>query len=117
MERRDFLLKSSLITAGVGIGLIGCKRNVAPMAYIPDGERIRVGIIGMGDRGSAIIDVLNKLPDIKLVACCDILDFRLKNGIDRINEEVVAYKDYRKLLEHKGLEAVIISHCLFAHYV
>jgi predicted dehydrogenase len=115
MERRDFLVKSSLIAAGVGVGLIGCKRVVAPIP-IPENERIRVGLIGLGDRGSSIIEVLNKLPEIKIIACCDILDFRLEKGLEKINDKAIGFSDYRKMLENKDIEAVIISTPLHEHY-
>ena len=116
MERRDFLLKSSLITAGIGVGLMGCRNTTVAPVPVPEGERIRVGIIGMGNRGTTIIKVLNQLPAIKIIACCDILDFRLEEGLKNINDKAIGYSDYRKLLENKDLEAVIISAPLHEHY-
>ncbi len=103
------------MTAAAGVGLIGCKESVAPQTF-PDSERIRIGIIGMGDRGSTIIQVLNQLPEFKVVAACDILDFRLEKGIENINGTPAGYSDYRKLLEHKDLEVVIISAPLHEHH-
>jgi predicted dehydrogenase len=115
MKRRAFITKSTLVTAGVGMGLLACNKKTTP-PIVPDSERIRVGIIGLGDRGSSIIEVLNKLPQIKIIACCDILDFRLAKGLERINGHAIAYSDYRKMLENKDLEAVIISTPLHEHY-
>ena len=115
MERRDFLIKTSLFTAAAGIGLIACKDEVA-MPIVPEGDRIRIGIIGMGDRGGIIIQILNKLPEFKVIAACDILDFRLEEGIAKINGTPTGYTDYRKLLENKDLEAVIISTPLHEHH-
>ncbi|MBN1927759.1 MAG: Gfo/Idh/MocA family oxidoreductase [Prolixibacteraceae bacterium] len=115
MKRRDFITKSTLVAAGVGIGLAGCKRLITP-APVPENERIKVGIIGLGDRGSTIIHVLKQLPEIKIIACCDILDFRLEEGLAKINDKAIGYSDYRKMLENKDLEAVIISTPLFEHY-
>lgn len=116
MERRDFLIKSSLLTVGAGVGLIACKQAVAPIV-VPEGERIRIGIVGLGDRGSTIINVLNHHPVFKVIAACDILDFRLKKGLENINEKsVTGYSDYRKMLENKDMEAVIISVPLHEHH-
>jgi hypothetical protein len=39
MERRDFLIESTFVTAGGGIGLLGCSKKVEPI-FIPDSERI-----------------------------------------------------------------------------
>ncbi|MCF8378730.1 MAG: Gfo/Idh/MocA family oxidoreductase [Bacteroidales bacterium] len=115
MERRDFLIKSSLASLGAGLILSGCKQVAAPIV-IPDGERIRVGIVGLGDRGSTIIRVLNKIPEMKIIAACDILDFRLTDGLAKINEKATGYSDYRKMLENKEIEAVIISVPLHEHH-
>lgn len=117
MERRDFIKRSSLATAGLGlgIGIMSCKQK-SGIIPIPDGEKIRIGIIGMGDRGGAIIKVLNELPIFKVIACCDILDFRLKKGEKAINGTPTPYADYQKMLKNTELEAVIISAPLHEHY-
>lgn len=117
MERREFIKKSSVGSMGLslGLGMISCKQKPVPVS-ISDGERIRIGIIGMGDRGSAIIRVLNELPIFKVVTCCDILDFRLKKGKENIKGDPVPYTDYQEMLKNTELEAVIISTPLHEHY-
>lgn len=117
MERREFISKSTIGTLGLGLGLsmVSCKKEPVPV-IVPDGERIRIGIIGMGDRGSAIIRVLNELPVFKVIACCDILDFRLKKGKENIKGDPISYVDYQEMLKNTELEAVIISAPLHEHY-
>jgi predicted dehydrogenase len=83
---------------------------------VTENERIKMGIIGLGDRGSSIIQVLNQIPEIKTIACCDILDFRLEEGLKKIEDKAIPYTDYRKLLENKDLDAVIISTPLHEHH-
>lgn len=118
MERREFIKKSSIATIGIGLGygLLSCVRNNMVIAPVPDNERIRIGIIGMGDRGSSIIKVLNELPIFKVIACCDILDFRLKKGQESIQGNPTPYTDYQEMLKNSELEAVIISTPLHEHY-
>jgi len=115
MERREFLIKSSLASIGAGMILTGCKQVAAPIV-VPDGERIRVGIVGLGVRGSDIIEVMNSLPEIKIIAACDILDFRLTEGLAKIKDKAIGYSDYRKMLENKELEAVVVSVPLNVHH-
>lgn len=116
MERREFLIKSSIITAGIGAGIVGCTEKKIVPVVVPENQRIKIGIIGLGDRGSTIINSINSLPQFKIIAACDILDFRLAEGLKKIKEEKVAtYNDYRKMLENKDLEAIIISTPLFEH--
>ncbi len=117
MERREFIKRSSIATVGLGLGLsiMSCEQKIAAIS-IPDSERIRIGIIGLGDRGSAIIKVLNELPIFKVIACCDILDFRLKKGKEKIDGTPIGYSDYQEMLKNTELEAVIISTPLNEHY-
>ena len=115
MKRREFIIKTSLLTAGAGVGLMACENNIVPVS-VPDGERIRLGIIGLGDRGSTIIQVLNQLPEFKIIAACDILDFRLEKGLENIKDKATGYSDYRKLLENKELDVVVVSAPLHEHH-
>ncbi len=118
MKRRQFVKDSLIVPVGIGLGMgiaASCKQKPVAVA-IPESEKIRIGIIGMGDRGSAIIRVLNELPVFKVIACCDILDFRLKKGKENIKGDPVTYTDYQEMLKNKELEAVIISTPLHEHY-
>ncbi|MCB9247532.1 MAG: Gfo/Idh/MocA family oxidoreductase [Ignavibacteriales bacterium] len=116
MERKEFLIKSTILAAGIGAGIVGCRKENEIPIPLNDQARIKIGIIGLGDRGSTIIGVLNHSPEFKIIACCDILDFRLERGVKNIKEKVTGYNDYRKMLENKDLEAVIISTPLHEHY-
>ncbi|MCV9385272.1 Gfo/Idh/MocA family protein [Reichenbachiella ulvae] len=121
MERRNFIKQATKVTAGLGAGLSlvscsqsnGSKKMVAPW---PDDQRIRIGIIGVGNRGSSIVDVLNASPIFKVIACCDVLSFRLNDAMKRINDEAKGYRDYEDLLKNDELEAVVISTPLHEHY-
>ncbi len=115
MKRREFITKSSIASVGLSMALGSCEQKIAAIS-IPENDRIRIGIIGMGDRGSAIIKVLNELPIFKVITCCDNLQFRLKKGVERINGNPIAYTDYQKMLKNEDLEAVIISTPLHVHH-
>lgn len=78
----------------------------------------KVGVIGCGDRGQGIIHVMNELKEKFLItAVCDVLDFRLDDTKKIIeNGSYKTYKDYRKLLDDKNVEAVVIAIPLSLHY-
>ena len=117
MKRREFIKTSSIVPLGIGLGLgaVSCKQETIAIP-VPDSEKIRIGIVGMGDRGSSIIQVLNASPIYKIIACCDILDFRLKEGKEKINGNPLTFKDYREMLKIDELEAIIVSVPLHEHY-
>ena len=45
------------------------------------GEKIRLGIIGCGDRGTGLMKTILSMPEeFEVVAICDVLDFRQSSG-------------------------------------
>ena len=121
VTRRDFLKKmGTLAVAGaVSPSLVNAKSPKASVMGAND--RINIGLIGCNSMGWT--DLLNavNVPGVECVALCDID----KNIINRRAEELTKnkgtkpelYGDYRKLLERKDIDAVIIGtpdhwHCL-----
>ncbi len=72
-------------------------------------ERIRLGIIGTGGRGSYLMNVANKVGGIEWVAVCDAWDERCRRGAKIAGTPVKEYADYRWLLEQKDLDGVIVA--------
>jgi predicted dehydrogenase len=111
MERRTFLKNSGLMTGGL---ILSNNLIAADLAFNP----IKIAVIGCGDRGTGIMHILNGLPEMfRITAICDVLDFRLaaaqklsKNGV------LKTYADYRKLLDDKEVDAVIVAVPLNLHY-
>ncbi|MBN2484948.1 MAG: Gfo/Idh/MocA family oxidoreductase [Bacteroidales bacterium] len=116
MERRTFIKNSSLAAIGTGIGLWSCKGNKFNLVPVPENEKIRIGVVGIGARGTDILRVLSKVAEFKVVAICDVLDFRIENAKNHIGNEIKIYSDYRKLLDEKILDAIVISTPLHEHY-
>jgi predicted dehydrogenase len=112
MKRRNFLMQSSILAGGL---LLHEPLSSLPKMY--SGDKITIGLIGCGGRGKGIMeDVLNVMTDkFTITAICDILDFRLKEA-DQITPGIKHYKDYRKLLDDKNVQAVIIATPLYLHY-
>ena len=79
---------------------------------------LRVGIIGCGDRGLGIYEVMQQLPELfQVTGFCDLLDFRLQNARKSSRSSATLFtKDYRQLLDHKQVDAVIIATSLNAHF-
>jgi len=117
MKRRDFLRLSSVATVGIGLGLVACSQNeVFVLQNIPENERLKVGLVGVGSRGGSILEVLQNVPEIKVQAICDIFDFRIEEAKKKIANNVNVYKDFNQLLEKENLDAIIIAVPLFEHY-
>ena len=79
---------------------------------------LRVGVIGCGDRGNGIIEVMKELPEFSVNAICDVLDFRIEDCKKILPQQAntAVYKDYRRLLDDKNIDAVVIATPLNMHY-
>lgn len=115
--RRKFLRLSATTAAAMSIGIQACSSTKEfILEEVTEQERLNVGVIGTGIRGKNIIQVLNYVPELKIVAICDTLAFRLNEARELIKHQVTSYSDYQKLLAHEGLDAVIIATPLHEHH-
>ncbi len=73
-------------------------------------DTIHLGLIGCGARGRQVMRAFLKLPGVKMTAVCDLHTRHLASGrAEAGGERVAAFHDFRKLLEHRPLDAVIVA--------
>jgi len=82
-------------------------------------ERIRLGIIGSGGRGRYLMTCANKAGNIQWVAAADAYDVQRDRAEKVAGAPIEKYVDYRKVLDRKDIDAVIIAtwdhmHCRIA---
>jgi len=73
-------------------------------------ERIRLGFIGVGGRGSQLLAGFAQHADMEIAALCDVS----KSTLDKANEKfaegkAAGYSDFRKLIERPDIDAVVIA--------
>ena len=79
MTRRGFLKSSTQVSALAGL-------SMATHAYAAGSDRIRVGLVGCGGRGTgAARDALAAGPNIELVAMGDIFKARVESSLARLS--------------------------------
>lgn len=104
--RRNFL-QSSTVTA-VSAALAPYWFTAATQAQKPAAsDRIRVGAIGVGDRSRSLLNEARGHCDI--VAVADVDARHVRRAIEQFEGKPEGYSDYRKLLERKDIDAVIIA--------
>jgi len=109
MTRRNFLKAASAATVVAGLG-IGAKTSRGDRtASAPSTDKIRVGCIGLGGRGSHLMREFLAQPDVVVTALCDVHQARRDEGLEALGRQVPVYKDYRKLLEQSEADAVIVA--------
>tara|TARA_R110000868_G_scaffold128441_2_gene336563 strand:- start:600 stop:1778 length:1179 start_codon:yes stop_codon:yes gene_type:complete len=106
MKRRDFVIKSTLATTALAT-------STAAMGGILNikgaNDTINIAIIGTGDRGTGLTGAINRIKNLNVTACCDVLPFRLENGLNKVDGKAKGYSDYRKVLDDKTIDAVLVS--------
>ncbi|MBE0535869.1 MAG: Gfo/Idh/MocA family oxidoreductase [Phycisphaerae bacterium] len=115
LTRRRFL-KRGAVAAGV-VALPWCipASSMGRGGAVAPSERILMGGIGIGGRGSYDLGYMLTQPDVQWVAVCDVLKGRraaAKNAVDNKygNKDCVAYSDMRQLLaERTDVDAVLIA--------
>lgn len=73
-SRRD-LLKAASLTLAAGMVEAAPQSNAASMAGVPfqRTEKVRVGLIGVGGRGNALIDNFAPIDGVEITALCDVV--------------------------------------------
>lgn len=104
MQRRD-LLKSTAAAAGLTILKSGTLRGQnAPS------NKLNIALIGVWGRGTAHYNVMR---NENVVALCDVNELRTKEALE-LFPNAKTYTDWRRLLDQKDVEAVII--CTADHH-
>jgi len=113
LSRREFLTRNAAALSGFALSYAG----FPALAKDPfKNDIVRVGLIGTGSRGTGLIKLIGGIPEMQVTACCDPIPEHLKNGLKQAAKGAKAYVDYRKLLEDKNIDAVIIATPLYLHY-
>ena len=114
LSRRGFLQTSTTALAATGLPLWYAREAIAD-AVVQDekkAEPIRMGAIGTGSRGLAVLEDAQRR-GAKFVAVCDV-DARHRedavNKLKKLGQEssVEQYNDFRELLDRKDIDAVTV---------
>ena len=113
MSRRRFVQLSTAAGAGALLTSMNALRAQATSGKSPN-DKLQIALIGLGAEGRVLLESLQVIQGIQLVAICDIWDYprkyvqrKLKN---ESNLDVKAYVNYEDLLAgEKGLDAVIVA--------
>ena len=77
-------------------------------------QSLHLGLIGLGGRGSFLLEnLLLSMDDVEIAAVCDLYEDRREHAAEVVREgrgrPCKAYADYRLLLEEPGLDGVLIA--------
>lgn len=98
--RRDLL-------RGAGKGVVGLTA-ASYSRVLGANDKIGLGLIGSGERGRFVMGQFQENPSIEVVAACDIYGDLVDKALQQA-PNAKGFTDYRKLLEMKGVDVVLIA--------
>ena len=112
-NRRQLLKGTALLAAGLPFYVPG--HLLGKDGAVPPSEKIILGALGIGGRGSDVLRVFMEQPDVRFVAICDTRKNRreeLKNMADQFynNKDCAMYRDMHEFYaEQTKMDAVLIA--------
>ncbi len=125
--RREFLSDSTTLLAAAGASALISSPLLASVKnrIVGANEKIVVGLVGARNMGFYNLTDMLKQPNVECAGICDIDDTILDEKIGIVQKQQgkapTRYKDFRKLIENKDIDAVIVGtpdhwHCLPSIY-
>jgi predicted dehydrogenase len=102
IHRRTFIQSA----AAIG-GMAAVKAAGAPV--LGSNDRIRLGVIGVGNRGDQLIEAFLPHKDCEIVAVCDVYEPYMAAAIEKVGGKAEGYRDYRKMLDRKDIDAIVVG--------
>ncbi len=106
VNRRDFIKTS----AGAATGTLGL--NLTAKANVPS-DTVRLAVVGLKGRGMDHTRGFSSIPNVEIAALCDIDDAQFDKHVNLLGKagksKPKIFKDIRKLLEDKNIDAISIA--------
>jgi len=97
----------------MGGSLLASAETETPKISKSANEKLVIGLIGCGGMGASNMRSLMRYDDVSVAAVCDVDDNRMPGDIAEVEKKYGrkpdVYKDYRKMLERKDIDAVIVG--------
>ena len=116
--RKSSLTRRNFMLLGAGAAAAGLAAKVTvlePKALwgatrpVPPSDVVRFASIGTGIRGCELLDASLAVPGIECVGVCDLYDSRHQAAQEAVKKQVPATRDYRRILDRKDVDAVIVA--------
>jgi len=112
-DRRDFIKAFSALAAA---GIFSARMPWLSSLYAQEDLRtVKLGIIGVGSRGSLLLTHLQEVPGVEISCFCDDYEPNFERAQQMIGMEARGYRDYRRMLDQEQIDGVVIATPLDRH--
>ena len=128
ISRRDFIKKSVATTTAALVTSNNVFGEIYPGSVLGANDRINMGFIGIGNRGTLLMHLFMKEKDCRIAGLCDVYKPYLTRDISMVDpriikqiggsvpkmgesfdSKIIRCNDYRRLLDSKDIDAVCIG--------
>jgi predicted dehydrogenase len=113
-NRRTFIKK--VVTGAAAVSVGGVLPGFSARNYgniMGANDRINVAVMGVNSRGTALAGTFAKQPNVEVIYICDVdsrAEAACSDSIEKMNfKRPAAMPDFRKALENKKLDAIVIA--------
>lgn len=116
-SRREFIKRVAVLaqSGAVASAMPWWKPLAAGLPTQAPSDRVRLGIIGPGDRGRYLMLNLQQIEGIEIAAFCDDYPLHYDRAHDLTGGQARGFTDYRDLLDMQELDGVVIATPLHEH--
>lgn len=114
--RKKFIQQSTLLFAGSFVsGTSQAVSTFLPKTFFAASNRINIGVIGMNGMGWANTLAALEIANVQLAAVCDVDENVIAKRLSELSQKgkditaIKKYSDYRRLLDNKDIDVVIIG--------
>ena len=115
LPRRQFLKTALSVTGAAALAPMIIPSSALGLdGFVSPSERIMVGGIGIGNRGTYDLGCFLEQKDVQFVAVCDVKEKR-RDSVKKIadekysNKDCATYRDFHEVLDRKDIDAVLIA--------
>src|SRR5256884_1031086 len=114
----DSLTRRQFIRVGTGAMAASATANITVLKPVPlsasaravsPSDTVRFASIGTGVRGCELLQASLHVPGVECVGVCDLYDSRHEAAREAVKKDVPATREYRKILDRKDVDAVIVA--------
>ena len=110
ISRRDFLKATGGLAAAAGIEQGSAPAETSGARASAASDKIVIGVVGTAGRGLGHhMETFSQFPDVEIGAVCDVYEPHLNRAVEFTKGRAKPYKDFRKMLEQKDLDAIIVA--------